>query len=175
MIPARFHVRFPCSRKYAARARRSFTTYLAGAGIDSRAGDELESAVGEAIANAIEHGYPKARWFQIRCQIRPDAVVVEVEDDGVGFQADRARPAAGHARGFGFGIMRSLVDELHILKNGRLIRFTKLLPAAAQDDVAASLALMRTTTNDAEKIAAASHSSAKSSPGQARPRPSPIQ
>jgi anti-sigma regulatory factor (Ser/Thr protein kinase) len=175
MTPPRFHMRFPCNRKYAARARRSFTAYLAGAGIDSRVQVELESAVGEAIANAIEHGYPKARWFEIRCEIRDDEVVVEVEDDGVGFQADPTQPPPGHVRGFGFGIMRSLVDELHILKNGRLIRFTKLLPGPTQAEVTSSLALRRTATNDAKKIVAAGHSRAKSSPAQATPRPSPIQ
>lgn len=129
MTPPRFHMRFPCSRKYAARARRSFTMYLTSARIDPRVQSELESAVGEAVANAVEHGYPKARWFQIRCLIRADDILTEVEDDGPGFRTGEAQPSPGYARGFGFGIMRSLVDELHVLKNGRLIRFAKKLPA----------------------------------------------
>lgn len=103
-------------------------TYLTGAGIAPEVRIELETAIGEAIANAIEHGYPEARWFQIRCLIRAGEIVTEVEDDGTGFQMQTTSPPPGHVRGFGFGIMRSLVDELHILKNGRLIRFTKRLP-----------------------------------------------
>jgi anti-sigma regulatory factor (Ser/Thr protein kinase) len=131
MTPPRFHMRFPCSRKYAAGARRAFTAYLTSAQVDPKVRTELESAVGEAIANAIEHGYPTARWFQIRCSVRTGEIITEVEDDGHGFQTDAAMPPPGHVRGFGFGIMRSLVDELHILKNGRLIRFRKRLQLAA--------------------------------------------
>ena len=127
MIPPGLHMRFPCSRKYAIRARRSFTTYLTSIQVDAGIQHDLETAVGEAIANAIEHGYPKARWFQIRCRVTDNEIVTEVEDDGPGFQADAKQPAPGQTRGFGFGIMRSLVDELYVLKNGRLVRFMKRL------------------------------------------------
>ena len=132
MIPPGFHMRFPCSRKYAFRARRSFTTYLSSTRIAPEVRNDLEAAVGEAIANAIEHGYPKARWFQIRCQIYVNEIVIEVEDDGPGFQLEPVQPPPGHARGFGFGIMRSFVDELHVLKNGRLVRFRKRLAVPAK-------------------------------------------
>ncbi|MGH7683459.1 MAG: ATP-binding protein, partial [Vulcanimicrobiaceae bacterium] len=114
-------------------ARRAFTTYLTRARVEPKLQAELESAVGEAIANAIEHGHPDARWFEVRCLIRPGEIVTEVEDDGFGFQANPVQPPPGHVRGFGFGIMRSLVDELHVLKNGRLVRFSKRLATGAAD------------------------------------------
>jgi anti-sigma regulatory factor (Ser/Thr protein kinase) len=125
-------MRFPCCRKYAIRARRAFTTYLTSIQIDAEIQGDLETAIGEAVANAIEHGYPKARWFQIRCRVTDDAIVTEVEDDGPGFQADATQRAPGQTRGFGFGIMRSLVDELYVLKNGRLVRFKKRLAPVIQ-------------------------------------------
>jgi anti-sigma regulatory factor (Ser/Thr protein kinase) len=146
-------MRFPCSRKYAARARRAFTTYLRGACVAPEVRIELETAVGEAIANAIEHGYPQARWFQVRCLIRPDEIVTEVEDDGTGFQTRSAEPPPGQVRGFGFGIMRSLVDELQVLKNGRLVRFTKRISLCHPESIdSASLRSGQASRRTAETL-----------------------
>lgn len=124
-----FCMRFPCCRRSAARARRAFATYLTSLRIDSRVQHELVTAVGEAIANAIEHGYPEAAFFEVRCSYGAAGIIAEVEDDGPGFRGDAPTPSPGGPRGFGFGIMRSLADELHILKNGRMLRFIKRPPA----------------------------------------------
>jgi len=126
-------MRFPCSRRYAARARRALVTYLTSIEADPRLQSELVTAVGEAIANALEHAYPDAHFFEVRCSMGSDAIVAEVEDDGSGFRGDAVPPGPGMTRGFGFGIMRSLVDELHILKNGKLVRFTKRLHRDARE------------------------------------------
>lgn len=151
MIPPGLHMRFPCSRKYAIRARRSFTTYLTSLQIGAETQSDLETAIGEAIANAIEHGYPKARWFQIRCRVVDNEIMTEVEDDGPGFQATNpSQPAPGQTRGFGFGIMRSLVDELYVLKNGRLVRFKKRLPVVISEP--ASVRSGRVKSCGTEKI-----------------------
>ena len=125
MTPPALQMRFPCGRRYAARARRSLRMYLAALDIDARLQSEIESAVGEAIANALEHGYPQARFFEVRCTVSGDELIVEIEDDGPGFRDDCAPPNPGAMRGFGFGIMRSMSDRVHILQNGRLVRLTK--------------------------------------------------
>ena len=124
-------MRFPCSRRYAARARRSLVTYLTSLHVDPRVQSELVTAVGEAIANALEHAR-EARFFEVRCAVGADAIVAEVEDDGPGFRGEPVQPVPGMTRGFGFGIMRSLVDELHVLKNGRLVQFKKRVTASVE-------------------------------------------
>jgi len=121
-------MRFPCSRRQAARARRYFSRYLCTQQFPAEFIAELESAVGEAIANSIEHGYPEAQFFELRCSVTPDNVFVEVEDDGPGFRGESVSSLPGATRGFGFGIMRASADELYVLKNGRLIRFVKRAP-----------------------------------------------
>jgi signal transduction histidine kinase len=59
----------------------------------------------EALANVARHA--RARTAQIRVEARRDSVVVEVEDDGCGFDPAEAR--SGH---FGLDSMRSRAEEI---------------------------------------------------------------
>jgi signal transduction histidine kinase len=64
-------------------------------GLSTEAGAELLNLVREALSNAIRHA--KARRIGVRLRVDPagDGSVLTVDDDGVGFDPERAR-AAGH-------------------------------------------------------------------------------
>ena len=66
----------------------------------------------EALANVLRHA--RAESASVRIDVRPASVVLEVADDGCGFET--AAPRAGH---FGLDSMRSRADEigaeLHII------------------------------------------------------------
>ena len=85
---------------------------------------DLKLAVTEACTNAIEHAYagdPAANEIVVRFALRDDLFAVEVQDWGIGFDAE-AQPAheeelRDHA-GVGLMLIRSLTDELTIESGG---------------------------------------------------------
>lgn len=92
---------------------------------------DLEQAVGEAIANAVEHGHREGSYFEIRAKLEDSALRIEVEDDGPGFQPDKmSQPRS--TRGFGITVMRALVDRVSFLKRGRVVRLEKRIARAAK-------------------------------------------
>lgn len=72
---------------------------------DTRAATHLYRIAQEAIHNALRHG--KARQICISLKRDDGQVVLEIRDDGVGFDAEARRrtPATGRNRGFGLEIM----------------------------------------------------------------------
>lgn len=98
--------------------------YLSGLGIGEADLADLEQAVGEAIANAVEHGYREGSYFEIRAKLEGTALRIEVEDDGTGFvPLNMSEPRS--TRGFGITVMRTLVDRVTFLKRGRVVRLEK--------------------------------------------------
>jgi serine/threonine-protein kinase RsbW len=95
---------------------------------------DLKLALTEACSNSVRHAYPgREGLVEIVYDLQPDRLVIEVADDGEGFEPD------GHAKGgdelveggLGISIIRSVADELEIgaRANGRgsRLRFVKLL------------------------------------------------
>ena len=85
---------------------------------------DLKVAVTEACTNSIEHAYgedPGANEIVVRFALDGEALAVEVQDWGIGFDAD-AEPVhdeelRDHA-GVGLMLIRSLTDELTIESSG---------------------------------------------------------
>jgi anti-sigma regulatory factor (Ser/Thr protein kinase) len=102
--------------------------FLERTGIDNAAWFDLEHAVGEALANAVEHGYKENTFFEIRCRFTGKQLLIEIEDNGPGFEREKILQGPG-LRGFGFTLMHSLVDRLTVLKRGRLVRLEKRVTA----------------------------------------------
>ena len=98
---------------------------------------DLKLALTEACSNSVRHAYGEAGGHvEISFELRPDRLVVEVADDGSGFDA------AGVGRdvdseedltegGLGIAIIRSIADEVDIADRsdgrGSRLRFVKLL------------------------------------------------
>jgi serine/threonine-protein kinase RsbW len=60
---------------------------MAGLGYPPRDGQAVRLALEEAVVNGVRHGNggDPARRVLVRCWVRPDAVLAEVEDEGPGF------------------------------------------------------------------------------------------
>jgi anti-sigma regulatory factor (Ser/Thr protein kinase) len=126
-----FRARYPSSPASTVEARRAVLAYLAHLGIDGPTVDDLESALGEALANAAEHGHRDGAMFEVHSWVDGDGVVIEVQDDGPGFPSPppEKRPGSHAPRGFGIFIMRTLVDEVSYGDQGRRVRLRKRLRA----------------------------------------------
>jgi anti-sigma regulatory factor (Ser/Thr protein kinase) len=108
-----------------ARQARSAITAFARGWLRGRDLTDFEGAVGEVLANAVEHG--GGPEITVRCYFDCGRVVAEIEDHGAGFlppQAIRA-PVGGAPRGYGLFIMHRLLDEVEYLDNGRKLRLVK--------------------------------------------------
>ena len=96
---------------------------------------DLKLAVTEACSNSVRHGYGDAGegTVEILYELQPDRFVVEVADDGPGFdvQGERADEANLEEGGLGIAIIRALSDEFEAgeRSNGRgsRLRFVKFL------------------------------------------------
>ncbi len=111
---------------------------------------DLKLALTEATSNSVRHAYANGEGrVQITFELREDRLIVEVSDDGSGFddpgvespaftdQAER-RDGAGAADeidelsegGLGIEIIRSIADEVELgngPSGGSRLRFTKLI------------------------------------------------
>jgi serine/threonine-protein kinase RsbW len=91
---------------------------------------DFEIAVGEALANAVEHGGGGS--FVVSCDCDGVQLVVNVQDRGIGFNPQRpdARPSVGAPRGYGLYLMHHLADEIEFLDGGRHLRLMKRVDLA---------------------------------------------
>jgi anti-sigma regulatory factor (Ser/Thr protein kinase) len=131
-----FRARFPNTRRAAAFARRSLIAHIAAYGYPDGDLADIETAVGEALANAAEHGHRAGSGFDVRVFVERDGIVIEVQDEGGGFRSapSTPKPAHGALRGFGIFLMRHLMDEVDFDERGSRVRLTKRLPVARQQD-----------------------------------------
>ena len=98
---------------------------------------DLKLALTEACSNSVRHAYgDDGGHVEISFELSDDRLIVEVADDGTGFEPAAAgkngvdsEPSEG---GLGIAIIRSIADEVEISggANGRgsRLRFVKLLP-----------------------------------------------
>ena len=95
---------------------------------------DLKLALTEACSNSVRHAYPDGEGtVQIVYELQADRLVIEVADDGEGF--DPGDHAAGGEElsegGLGIAIIRSVADEFEIKPGeggrGSRLRFVKLL------------------------------------------------
>ena len=108
-------LRIPAAPENLALARLA----LAGVGTVAGAGEDvifdLKVAVTEACTNAIQHAYPEGTGcVVVRFRVGSEALEVEVEDDGAGFDpTDPGADANENDSGQGMGLMiiRELADE----------------------------------------------------------------
>ena len=95
---------------------------------------DLKLALTEACSNSVRHAYGDGHGHvDISFELREDRLIVEVADDGSGFEPAAAREAADELveGGLGIAIIRSIADEVEIGGGpdgrGSRLRFVKLL------------------------------------------------
>ncbi len=98
---------------------------------------DLKLALTEACSNSVRHAYAgNGGLVQIVYDLRPDRVVIEVSDDGSGFDAPEPDVSGGELAegGLGIAIIRALADEVDIGAKddgrGSRLRFVKLLESS---------------------------------------------
>jgi len=97
---------------------------------------DLKLALTEACSNSVRHAYDEGEGHvDISFELRDDRLIVEVSDDGSGFEPD-VSPSNGRNEqlsegGLGIAIIRSIADEVEIgggpAGKGSRLRFVKLL------------------------------------------------
>ena len=97
---------------------------------------DLKLAITEACSNSVRHAYVGGDGHvDILYSLHPDRLVVEVADDGEGFDPQAAVDEGEELAegGLGIAIIRSVSDEVEIgareTGRGSRLRFTKLLTA----------------------------------------------
>jgi anti-sigma regulatory factor (Ser/Thr protein kinase) len=118
----------PNSPSSAHFARVRFAEFARTSPFESQSvASDVVLAVGEALANAAEHGHRSNGTLSIEARITATAMEIEISDDGHGF-APRPHPAAPDsyaARGFGIYIMRSVMDTVEFHDGGRRVRLVR--------------------------------------------------
>lgn len=81
--------------------------------------EELKVALAEACTNAIQHAYPKGgeqNSIRILFSLEGEALVIRVEDQGLGFEPKRVLvpPQPDQERGFGIYLIKALADEVEV-------------------------------------------------------------
>ena len=97
---------------------------------------DLKLALTEACSNSVRHAYDDdSGHVAISFELRDDRLIVEVSDDGTGFEPDAAGDGDEGAElsegGLGIAIIRSIADEVEIGGGpdgrGSRLRFVKRL------------------------------------------------
>jgi serine/threonine-protein kinase RsbW len=97
--------------------------------------NDLKLAVTEACSNSVRHAYAgNGGTVYIVFELYDDRLVVEVSDDGGGFDPDAVEESGDLAEGgLGIAIIRALVDEFEVGERGdgggARLRFVKFLTA----------------------------------------------
>lgn len=129
-----FRARFPNTRRAAAIARRSVVAHIAGYGYADGDLADIETAVGEALANAAEHGHRAESGIEVSVRAERGRIIIEIQDEGGGFGSPPVphAPPSDAPRGFGIYLMRHLMDEVDF--DAGCVRLTKRLPAVRRQD-----------------------------------------
>ncbi|MDQ2680670.1 MAG: ATP-binding protein [Candidatus Eremiobacteraeota bacterium] len=130
-------MRIPPNARFGKNVREEVIDYANQSHIGRSELEEFVFAVGEALANAIEHS-GSSDVIEVRCQIEDDKIIATVIDSGCGFVTD-PHPAVSlpdelAERGRGMPIMRRCTDifAVHSIPGkGTAVVLGRYLPPAA--------------------------------------------
>ncbi|HEY8237308.1 MAG TPA: ATP-binding protein [Gaiellaceae bacterium] len=125
----------PAKAEYITLGRLALTAIARVRPLSEETLSDLKLALTEACTNSVRHAYREGRagTVEIVYQIEPDRLVVEVADDGQGFEpADLGGRGNGDLSegGLGIAIIRAVADEVEIDEResgGSRLRFVKFL------------------------------------------------
>lgn len=127
----------PAKPEYITLSRLALTGLSRVRPLDDDVLADLKLALTEATSNSVRHAYGEGEGHvEISFELEEDRLIVEVSDDGAGFEPEGAG-RNGDAEtdeltegGLGIAIIRSIADELEIGSapgGGSRLRFVKLL------------------------------------------------
>ncbi|HYY63479.1 MAG TPA: ATP-binding protein [Gaiellaceae bacterium] len=125
----------PAKAEYITLSRLALTAIARVQPLSDETLSDLKLALTEACTNSVRHAYREGRRGQVEIvyQIEPDRLVVEVTDDGEGFEpSNLAGDGNGDLNegGLGIAIIRAVADEVEIgvrESGGSRLRFVKFL------------------------------------------------
>lgn len=126
-------ISLPGKPEYVSIARLTASVIANQMGFNIDDVEDIKVAVGEACNNAVLHGKSHEEMFEIQFEVQDDRIVIEVRDNGNGFDLDEYQaPEPGELRenGLGIFIMKTLMDEVDFIpaqNNGTTIRLVKEL------------------------------------------------
>ncbi len=135
-VPA-VRLRIPAKAEYITLVRLALSGLSRLRPLDEETLGDLKLAVTEACSNSVRHGYGSEGEgvVDISYELHPDRLVVEVEDEGPGFDPSRPRTSTNGLTegGLGIAIIQALADEFETGERrqggGTRLRFVKFLDA----------------------------------------------
>ena len=129
-------LRIPARPEYITLGRLALTAIAGVRPVSDETLYDLKLALTEACTNSVRHAYENGREgnVEIVYELEPDRLVIEVGDEGAGFELlDDSNGQEGELEegGLGIEIIRALADEVEIgprEEGGSRLRFVKLLP-----------------------------------------------
>jgi serine/threonine-protein kinase RsbW len=124
----------PARAEYVALCRLALTGIARTRALAPELVADLKLALTEACSNSVRHAYDEGREgvVEVCYELDDERIVVEVADDGAGFDPEvleRAQEDLDEG-GLGIAIIRAVTDELDIgvrSEGGSRLRFTKYL------------------------------------------------
>ena len=123
----------PAKAEYIVLCRLALAGLAQVRAVDAEVMADLKLALTEACSNSIRHAYDAGRAgvVEVRYELTGETLVVEVADEGSGFDLDAQGELGGELDegGLGIAIIRALTDELAIDTDGERsrLRFVKYL------------------------------------------------
>jgi serine phosphatase RsbU (regulator of sigma subunit)/anti-sigma regulatory factor (Ser/Thr protein kinase) len=123
---APFEYRFSPTTATVPLARHLFSDWLEHQPVDDTETSDLLLVASELCANAVRHASGQPASVALRAWADGDALVIEVEDDGEGFELEPYRndeqPDPDASRGRGLYVVEALSDELSVTRTeGRTV------------------------------------------------------
>jgi serine/threonine-protein kinase RsbW len=133
-------LRIPAKAEYITLCRLALTglAQLRAIGDDTMA--DLKLALTEAVSNSVRHAYGPSGdgHVDVRYELAPDRIGIEVVDDGEGFDPERPPALEGEELtegGLGIAIIRTIADDFELNSQpgvrGSRLRFAKRLSQPA--------------------------------------------
>jgi serine/threonine-protein kinase RsbW len=127
-------LRIPARAEYITLGRLALTGLSRLQTLSDETLADLKLALTEACSNSVRHAYRDGRdgVVEILYDLKPDRLVIEVSDDGPGFDYIESEGEESLAEGgLGLAIIRSLSDEFELdgrsATGGSRLRFVKNL------------------------------------------------
>jgi serine/threonine-protein kinase RsbW len=123
----------PAKAEYITLGRLALTGLSRLQPLEDETLADLKLALTEACSNSVRHAYAgREGLVEILFELHDDRFVIEVADDGEGFEPAAARDEEALVEGgLGIAIIRAVADELEIgtrpTGQGSRLRFVKLL------------------------------------------------